>query len=100
VRTGAQWRMMPHDLPPWAAVYQQSQRWIRAGVFEQIVHDLREILRLAAGRHEQPTAAILDGRTLQPRRAALVRALTGTRRRRAARCTWRWTRWGTCWRSW
>jgi transposase len=65
VRTGAQWRMMLHDLPPWAAVYQQSQRWIRAGVFEQIVHDLREILRLAAGRHEQPTAAILDGRTLQ-----------------------------------
>ncbi len=65
VRTGAQWRMMPHDLPPWAAVYQQSQRWIRAGVFEEIVHDLREILRLAAGRHEQPTAAILDGRTLQ-----------------------------------
>ncbi|GHO57836.1 hypothetical protein KSB_63110 [Ktedonobacter robiniae] len=27
VRTGAQWRMMPHDLPPWAAVYQQTQRW-------------------------------------------------------------------------
>ena len=64
VRTGAQWRMMPHDLPPWAAVYQQAQRWIRAGVFEQIVHDLREILRLAAERHEQPNAVILDARTL------------------------------------
>src|SRR5215210_5238467 len=51
VRTGAQWRLMPNDLPPWAAVYQQAQRWIRAGVFEAIVHDLREILRLAAGRH-------------------------------------------------
>ena len=65
VRTGAQWRMMPHDLPPWAAVYQQAQRWIRAGVFEQIVHDLREILRLAAERHEQPSAVVLDARTLQ-----------------------------------
>jgi transposase len=65
VRTGAQWRLMPHDLPPWAAVYQQAQRWIRAEVFAQIVHDLREILRLAAGRHEQPSAVILDGRTLQ-----------------------------------
>ncbi|CAN5259556.1 IS5 family transposase [soil metagenome] len=65
VRTGAQWRLMPHDLPPWAAVYQQAQRWIRAEVFEEIVHDLREILRLAAGRHEQPSAVILDGRTLQ-----------------------------------
>jgi transposase len=28
VRTGAQWRMMPHDLPPWATVYQQTQRWL------------------------------------------------------------------------
>jgi transposase len=35
---------MPHDLPPWAAVYQQAQRWIRAEVFEQIVDDLREIV--------------------------------------------------------
>ncbi len=32
VRAGAPWRMMPHDLPPWEAVYQQTQRWINAGV--------------------------------------------------------------------
>src|SRR2546421_5280026 len=37
VRTGAQWRMMPHDVPPWAAVYQQTQRWLKAGVFEAVV---------------------------------------------------------------
>lgn len=65
VRTGAQWRMMPNDLPPWYTVYQQAQRWIRAGVFESIVHDLRELLRIAEGRQAQPTAVILDGRTLQ-----------------------------------
>lgn len=65
VRTGAQWRMMPHDLPPWAAVYQQTQRWLKAGVFEAIVTDLRAVLRLAAGRQQQPTAAIFDSRTLQ-----------------------------------
>ena len=65
VRTGAQWRMMPHDLPPWAAVYQQTQRWLKAEVFEAIVNDLRAVLRLAAGRQEQPTAAIFDSRTLQ-----------------------------------
>ncbi len=64
-RTGAQWRQMPHDLPPWYTVYQQTQRWLRAGVFEDIVHDLRAILRLAAGRDEAPAAIILDGRTLQ-----------------------------------
>jgi transposase len=65
VRTGAQWRMMPNDLPPWYTVYQQAQRWIAASVFESMVHDLRALLRLAKGKKEQPTAAIFDGRTLQ-----------------------------------
>jgi transposase len=65
VRTGAPWRLMPHDLPPWWVVYQQAQRWFAAGVFEAMVHDLRLLLRLAEGRNEQPTAAIFDGRTLQ-----------------------------------
>jgi len=65
VRTGAQWRMMPHDLPPWAAVYQQTQRWLKAGCFEAIVDDLRAVLRLAQGRNEEPSAAIFDSRTLQ-----------------------------------
>jgi transposase len=65
VRTGAPWRMMPHDLPPWYTVYQQTQRWINAGVFEALVHDLRAVLRLAKGRNEQPSAAIFDSRTLQ-----------------------------------
>ena len=65
VRTGAQWRMMPNDLPPWHTVYQQSQRWINAGVFEDMVHDLRALLRLAKGKKEQPSAAIYDGRTMQ-----------------------------------
>lgn len=64
-RTGAQWDMMPHDLPPWQAVYQQTRRWIANGVFAEIVHDLRVLLRLAEGRTEQPSAAIFDSRTLQ-----------------------------------
>jgi transposase len=65
VRAGAPWRMMPNDLPPWYTVYQQTQRWINAGVFEEMVHDLRALMRLAKGRKEQPTAAIFDSRTLQ-----------------------------------
>jgi transposase len=65
VRAGAPWRLLPNDLPPWAAVYQQTQRWIAAGSFEAIVHDLRALLRVAEGRNEQPSAAIFDGRTLQ-----------------------------------
>ena len=37
VKMGGAWRMMPHDLPPWQMVYQQTQRWIKAGCFEAIV---------------------------------------------------------------
>jgi transposase len=66
VRTCSAWRYMPHDLPPWEAVYQQTQRWIKAGVFEQMVHDLRVLLRLSQGRAKDPTAAAtLDSRTLR-----------------------------------
>jgi transposase len=74
VRTGAQWRMMPNDLPPWYTVYQQAQRWIAAGVFEDMVHDLRALLRLAKGRKEQPSAVIFDGRTMQSTPESGVRA--------------------------
>src|SRR5882757_6956447 len=65
VRTGSPWRYMPNDLPPWHAVYQQSQRWLASGVFEAMTQDLRRILRLLEGRHEEPLAAIFDSRTLQ-----------------------------------
>jgi len=65
VRGGTPWRMIPNDLPPWHTVYQQTQRWLKAGVFEALVHDLRVLLRLAEGRGEQPSAAIFDSRTLQ-----------------------------------
>ncbi len=65
IRTGAQWRMMPNDLPPWWVVYQHSQRWVRAGVFEAMANDLRMLLRLAEGHAAQPTGVILDSRTVQ-----------------------------------
>ena len=57
--------MLPHDLPPWHAVYQQTQRWIAAEVFEAMTHDLRRLLRELTGRMPEPRAAVLDSRTLQ-----------------------------------
>jgi transposase len=65
VRTGSPWRYLPHDFPPHSAVYQQTQRWLRAGVFAAIVADLRAMIRLGEGKTEQPTAAVIDSRTLQ-----------------------------------
>jgi len=52
-------------LPPWHTVYQQTQRWLKAGVFEEMVRDRRMLIREIAGRMPQPRAAMLDRRTLQ-----------------------------------
>lgn len=65
VRTGCPWRYLPVHFPPWAAVYQQTMRWIEAGCFEAIVDDLRELLRVLMGKGKHPTRVILDGQTLQ-----------------------------------
>jgi transposase len=65
VRAGCQWRFLPHDLSPWTAVYQLARRWMHAGVFEQVAHDLRAIVRFLNERNTEPTATIFDGRTLQ-----------------------------------
>jgi transposase len=73
-------------LPPWQAVYQQTQRWIKAGVFESIVQDLREVLRKLQGRKAEPTAAIMDSRTNQSTPESGSRAgYDGAKRRKGSK---------------
>lgn len=64
VRSGSPWRYLPHDFPRWEVVYQQTQRWLRAGCFEALVHDLCLALRVLNERKPMPTAAIYDSRVL------------------------------------
>lgn len=65
VKTGVPWRYLPSDFPPYSAVFQQAQRWLRAGVLETMAADLRKLLRMLQERASAPSAVILDGRTLQ-----------------------------------
>jgi transposase len=86
VRAGAQWRMLPTNFPPWQAVYQQTQRWIAAGCFEAVVHDLRALLRWADGRADDPTAVVLDGRPVQSTPESGARAgYDGYKRRKGSK---------------
>ena len=86
VRAGCPWRMIPNDLPPWPAVHQQAQRWINAGCFEAMAHDLRKMLRLLAQKAMQPTAVILDGRTMQSTPESGARAgYDGYKRRKGSK---------------
>merc|ERR1711969_257881 len=78
--------MVPHDLPPWAAIDQQTQRWSQAGVFEAMVSDLRLLLRVVQGRNAEPSAAILDSRTLQSTPESRGRAgYDGAKRKRGSK---------------
>ena len=85
VRAGAPWWMWPMTCRPWEAVYQQTQRWLKAGVFEAIVQDLRRLLRLVEGRAPEPSATILDSRTLQSTPESGARAgYEGAKRKRGS----------------
>ena len=86
VRAGSPWRYIPHEFPPWHAVYEQAQRWIAAGVFEAMAHDLRELLRMFDGREPGPSATIWDSRTLQSTPESGHRAgYDGAKRRRGSK---------------
>src|SRR5216683_813800 len=86
VRTGCQWRYLPHDLPPWPVVYQQTQRWIESHCFETMVEDLRLLLREFTGRKAQPTAMLLDSRTIQSTPESGARAgYDGAKRRKGSK---------------
>jgi transposase len=86
VRSGAPWRMLPNDLPPWEIVYQQTARWLGAGVFEAMVHDLRALLREVVGRKAEPSAVVLDSRTLRSTPESGPRAgYDGAKRKRGSK---------------
>lgn len=65
LRTGASWRQLPHDLPPWLLVYLYFRAWRHDGIWDRIHNKLRDDLRVAEGRHRQPSAAILDSQSVK-----------------------------------
>lgn len=64
-RSGCQWEMLPHDLPPHPTVYKYFQKWERKGVWKQIHDQLRHKLRKQMGRAEQSTVAIADSQSVK-----------------------------------
>lgn len=65
VRTGVQWRYLPHDLPPWKTVYDYFDAWKKDGTFERIADALRKKVRAMEDRDEEPTLGILDSSSRQ-----------------------------------
>ena len=87
LRTGCQWRALPHDLPPWGTVWWYFRQWREAGVWEQLNTALREQARVRVGREPTPSAAILDSQSAKTTEKGDRATTTRARRSPAASAT-------------
>lgn len=65
LRSGCQWRMLPHDLPPWPTVQYYFRNWSNDGTWERICQALRRKERARQGRNEEPSAGIIDSQSVK-----------------------------------
>lgn len=79
LRGGIAWRALPHDYPPWQTVYHYFRAWRLDGAWERLHDELRELVRERAGRHAQPSAAILDSQSSKTTEKGGLVAMTGPR---------------------
>jgi putative transposase len=84
-RTGCQWRMLPSDCPPWLVVYMMF--WRKRGLWERIMHELRERVRVKAGRNPEPSMAIIDSQSVKTVQKGGNGAMTAARKPKGASAT-------------
>jgi putative transposase len=65
-RTGCQWEMLPHDLPPKSSVYVYFAQWRKDGTWERLVDALRAKVRTEVeNREATPSAGSIDSQSVK-----------------------------------
>jgi putative transposase len=62
---GIAWSLLPREYPNRKSGYHYLRRWRLEGTWQRIHDRLRGECRAAAGRHRQPSAAILDSQSVK-----------------------------------
>src|SRR5829696_2050525 len=65
LRSGCQWRLLPHDFPRWPTVYHYFRKWRMDGTWERVNRALRERLRVRLRRDPQPSAGVVDSQSVK-----------------------------------
>jgi len=84
-RSGCAWRMLPHDLPPWEAVYAFWKRLVEKGSLIAISDALRLEIRLQEEREPEPSLVIVDSQSVQTAEKKVPVDLTAISAKKAAK---------------
>ena len=83
VKTGCQWRQLPHDFPPYSTVHSFYRRARKSGLWDKILQHLVQKTREDAGRSPRPTYAIIDSQSVKTVSASEERGIDGGKKRKA-----------------
>jgi putative transposase len=83
VKTGCQWRNLPKDFPMWKTVYSFYRRACLNGLWDKIQQSLVKKIRVANGKNESPSYALIDSQSAKTTSANEQRGYDGGKKRKA-----------------